>query len=203
MPGENGGMKSPARRPATYEDIVRLPEGWVGQIVDGDLEAHPRPAAGHAAAAFTLGGELSGPFQRGRGGGPGGWWFFVEPELHLSRNILVPDLAGWRIERMPKRPPADQVKFESAPDWVCEILSPSTASLDRVKKRRVYEREGVSWLWFLDPVGDVLEAYALKERTYSPLGTWGPGETPRVAPFDAIALELDAIWDAPDAPSAP
>lgn len=184
-------MAKPVRKPATYEDLLRLPEHMTGQIIDGELYAMPRPAAPHVRVASELGGELYGPFHRGRGG-PGGWWIFHEPELHLGAHIVVPDLAGWRREEMPQAPRADQKFFELRPSWVCEVLSPSTASFDQVKKRRVYETAGVRWLWFLDPLGRTLQAFDLDEKAF--LGTWGPGESPRVPPFDALELELDEIW---------
>jgi Uma2 family endonuclease len=185
-------MGSPKPRPATYEDLLRLPESMTGQIVDGELYAMPRPGAPHLLVTSNLGGELNVRFQRGMGG-PGGWWILDEPELHLGANVLVPDLAGWRIEEMPQFP-LDKQFFELRPNWVCEVLSPSTASLDRVKKRRLYESAGVQWLWFIDPVGRTVDAYELRSGSYALLGMWGPGEAPQIPPFEAINLELDAIW---------
>src|SRR5690606_30130204 len=123
----------------------------------------PRPAAIHAVAASVLGGELSGPFHRGRGG-PGGWVILDEPELHLGGDVLVPDLAGWRRERMPEIP--DAAGFELAPDWVCEVLSPSTEAVDRAQKVRLYAREGVAHVWLLNPRGRTLEVLALDGSGY-------------------------------------
>src|ERR1700690_2368947 len=120
----------PAKRPATYDDLFNVPAHLVAEIVDGELIPSPRPAARHATAASALGEELGPPFKRGRGG-PGGWVILDEPELHIVGQIMVPDLAGWRRERMPEIP--DVAFFELAPDWVCEVLSPSTAALDRTR----------------------------------------------------------------------
>lgn len=193
-------MRELHRAPATLEDLKDVPEGWTGQIVDGELWALPRPAFGHGRVTSELGFELVGPFGRGRGG-PGGWLILDEPELHLSADVLVPDLAGWRRERLPVDPPADTPFLTIAPDWVCEVLSPSTMRLDRVKKRRSYLREHVQWLWYIDPVSKTLEAYALTGDRYVELGAWGEGEKVRVAPFEALELELDALWGTE--PSAP
>src|SRR5687767_10568546 len=108
-----------AKKPATYSDLLALPENVVGAILDGELVAAPRPAFGHARVGSGRGGDLMGPFDRGRGG-PGGWWILHEVELHLGPDVLVPDLAGWRRTRMPK-PPAPTEPFVSlAPDWLCE-----------------------------------------------------------------------------------
>lgn len=194
-------MRELHRTPATLDDLKSVPEGWTGQIVDGELWALPRPAYGHSRVTSSLGFELGGPFDRGRGG-PGGWIILDEPELHLGRDVLVPDLAAWRRERLPE-PPADTPYLTIAPDWVCEVLSPSTARLDRVKKWASYLRERVQWIWFIDPVARTLEAYALEGPDYLRLGTWEPGDRPRVAPFNAIELELDALWGPEPAPPAP
>src|SRR5262249_9124378 len=129
-----------SERPATYADIEALPPNMVGEIVRGVLYASPRPASPHAAAASAVGEELAPPFKRGRGG-PGGWVILSEPELHLREDVLVPDLGGWRRDRMPEMPHV--AAFDLAPDWGCEVLSPSTAKLDRGEKLPVYARERV------------------------------------------------------------
>jgi Uma2 family endonuclease len=164
----------------------------IGQLVDGELIASPRPAIDHTNVASVLGQDLGGPFHRGRGG-PGGWWILDEPELHLGADVLVPDLAGWRRERLPLLP--RRAFFELVPDWVCEILSPSTARIDRVQKMAAYAREGLAHLWLVDPVARTLEAYRLEaDRTWRVAGTYGGDAAVRVEPFDAIELELGALW---------
>lgn len=186
-------MRNPTRKPATYEDLKAVPAHQMAQIVDGELIVMPRPAAGHTIVTSNLGADLTGPFGRGKGG-PGGWLILDEPELHLTDDILVPDLAGWRRDRLPAEIPGDLAFFTVVPDWVCEVLSPSTAAIDRVQKARIYAREGVRWRWTIDPIGKTLEADELRDGRWSSLGVWGPGEKPRVPPFDAIELELDAWW---------
>ncbi len=192
-------MRELHRAPATVDDLKDVPEGWTGQIVDGELWALPRPAFGHGRVTSQLGSELNPPFGRGRGG-PGGWLILDEPELRLSGEVLVPDLAGWTRERLPTDPPPETPFFTLAPDWVCEVLSPSTMRLDRVKKRRSYLRERVHWLWYIDPIGRTLEAYRIEGAEYVALGTWEAGEKARIAPFEAIELELDALWGADPKP---
>ena len=140
--GEYG--KGMERKPATSADLEALPANRVGELIAGTLYSSPRPASPHSMAAASLGGELHLPFRRGRGG-PGGWLFFTEPELHLEEDVLVPDLAGWRRERMPEPPEA--AAFTLAPDWLCEVLSPSTAPLDRSHKLPVYAREESQFSW--------------------------------------------------------
>ena len=182
------------KRRATYADLEALPVPLVGEIVEGELFASPRPASRHALAAAALGGELYGPFQRGTGG-PGGWLILDEPELHFGEDVLVPDLAGWRRERMPEVP--DVAFFTLAPDWVCEVLSPSTARLDRARKLPAYARAGVAHAWYLDPIARTLEAFQLREGRWSLAATHGGDVTVQVEPFDALPLELSALWAGP------
>jgi Uma2 family endonuclease len=122
----------------------------VAEIVDGELYTSPRPASPHALAASAIGQDLA-PFSRrpGSPAGPGGWWILDDPELHFGADVVVPDLAGWRHERMPSIP--NVAYFELAPDWLCEVVSPSTGRLDRVRKMPVYGRAGVSHMWLVDP----------------------------------------------------
>jgi Uma2 family endonuclease len=191
-------LPSPKAHPATYEDIMRLPEHLVGQIVDGDLVVSPRPAPRHALASSLVGGALSGPFHRGRGG-PGGWIILDEPELHLDPHVLVPDLAGWRRERMRVLP--DTAWFALAPDWVCEVLSPSTAILDRTRKQDIYREQGVAWLWFVDPAARTLEVLNGTEHGWIVAGTFGGEGEVRVPPFDAVAIDIGALWDLTPTPT--
>jgi Uma2 family endonuclease len=184
-------MADPAKRRATYEDLAAVPDHLVAEIIHGELVAHPRPAAAHARAASVLGSELTGPFDRGKGG-PGGWLILDEPELHLGGHILVPDLAAWRRERMPELP--DATAFELAPDWVCEVLSPTTAATDRADKMPIYAAQAVRHLWLIDPSTRTLEAYRLESGRYSVLGTWHGDSASPIEPFEAVPLDLGALW---------
>ena len=171
-----------------------MPPHVVGEIVDGELHVSPRPASPHARASSVLGGQLGGSFDWG-GSGPGGWILLDEPELHLGPDVLVPDLAGWRRERMPELPRA--AFFTLAPDWVCEVISPSTARLDRVRKLRAYARERVHHVWLIDPDARTLEVYRLEGEHYVLLAQHEDDERVRAEPFDAIELELAALWIPP------
>ena len=188
-------MRDPDRPDATLDDLKKVPADRLAQIVEGALVVMPRPGIGHAHATTVLTGELYGPFRMGRGG-PGGWIILFEPEVHFPRNVLVPDVAGWRKERMPELPSGSTPHLSLAPDWVCEVISPSTASIDRVQKRRVYAREKVSYFWLIDPLERVLTAYVLEGSDYRELGTWGGDEDRyvKVAPFEALQLDLAALW---------
>lgn len=184
----------PARRPATYEDLLALPEGVKGEIIDGELYTSPRPRFEHAHIELTLGGDLQGPFQRGRGG-PGGWWILVEPGIEVPRSPeFSPDVAGWRRERMPAPPDRGQ-PIRVVPDWACEILSPSTRSFDMLVKRRFYAEIGVTWLWYVDTETRTLSASRLHEGHWLELGVWGNDEKVRVEPFVEVELDLAYWWD--------
>ncbi|MCY1018379.1 Uma2 family endonuclease [Pyxidicoccus sp. MSG2] len=181
------------RKPATYADLEALPPDKIGELIGGVLYASPRPTMGHSRVATHLHGELYGPFARGRGGGPGGWLIRFEPELHLGDDVLVPDVTGWRRERVPSLPDGPAARI--APDWVCEVLSPSTAVLDRDKKMTVYAREGVRHVWLIDPKPRTLEVFRLEGAHYLRLATWTGDTTVRAEPFDALALELQRLWE--------
>lgn len=170
----------------------------MAEILDGELHATPRPAPRHADAASGLGGALRGPFDRGRGG-PGGWRILAEPELHLGADVLVPDLAGWRRERLPVLP--DTAYFPLAPDWICEVVSPSTAALDRVAKLSIYARERVTHAWLVDPLARTLEVLRLENGRWTIVSTWSGLAAVRAEPFDAIDLELSLLWE--DEPQPP
>lgn len=184
-------MVLPSKAPVTYEDLRALPEHLVGEIVDGELYASPRPSLLHAGAASALGEELGAPFKRGRGG-PGGWVILDEPELHIDGQTMVPDLAGWRRERMPAIP--DEAFSSLAPDWVCEVSSPSTAVLDRRRKMPHYVRAGVRHLWIVDPGARMLEIYRAEGGHWTLLGTHSDDDKVRAEPFDAIELDLEVLW---------
>lgn len=184
-------MASTARKKATYEDLLAVPDHLVAEILAGGLYTSPRPAPRHAMASSVLGADIGSPFHRGRGG-PGGWWIPDEPELHLGEDVLVPDLAGWRRERMPRLP--EEAWFSLAPDWVCEVLSPSTARIDRVLKLPIYAREGVGHTWLVDPLARTLEVLRLDGSSWRIVATHGGDERVRAEPFQAVELDLLALW---------
>ena len=186
-------MANPAKRHATYDDLLAVPEHLVAELIHGELYTYPRPALPHARATSRLGIDLGGPFDRGKGG-PGGWIILDEPELHLHGDVLVPDLAGLRRERVPEMPTTPA--FELAPDWVCEVLSPATAAVDRTDKMGIYAREQVRHVWLVDPTIATLEVFRLLNgKTYEAIVAWRGDATVRAEPFDAIELELAAIWE--------
>jgi Uma2 family endonuclease len=183
--------------PNLHADVVaayrNAPEHVNVEIIDGELFTMPRPGAPHASAATDLVVELGPPFTRGRGG-PGGWVLLVEPELHLNTkpDIVDPDLAGWRRERMPVIP--DTAAITLAPDWVCEILSEGTEAHDRGRKMRVYRRAGVAHYWLVDPRIHLLEVYRLEGGRYTLVDTWEGDAKVRAEPFDAFELDLALLW---------
>ena len=187
-----------ARRPATYDDLVRVPDHLVAELLEGDLYTTPRPAAPHALAASTLGVEVGGPFQSGRGG-PGGWWILDEPELHLGNDVVVPDLAGWRRSTLPQIPDAPAITV--APGWICEVLSPSTEAMDRVPKLRIYARERVSHVWLVNPRSYTLEVLRRGDGHWIVAATHDGDQVVHAEPFEAVPLELFRLWgrNAPDA----
>ena len=184
-------MTSTAQRLASYEDLFDLPEHLIGEILHGQLITQPRPTPRHAFSASGIGAELTPPFQRGRGG-PGGWWILDEPELHLAGHILVPDLAGWRRERMPVFP--ETAYFTLAPDWVCEVLSPGTARTDRVVKAPIYATQGVAWLWLVDPDQRTLEVYRLLEGHWLLEETAQEDDSVAPPPFAEHRFSLADLW---------
>ena len=174
---------------ATYDDLRDVPDHFVAEIFDGDLYATPRPALPHAHAGSVLGAKILGSFHRS---GPGGWVILNEPELHFGNDVLVPDLAGWRRERLPRVPPDPYMTL--APDWVCEVLSASTETIDRGKKLRIYARESVAYVWLVDPLRQTLEVLSLVSKKWTLLDSHEGADRVRAAPFDAVELELGALW---------
>jgi Uma2 family endonuclease len=185
-------MTQPARTEATYEDLVNLPENITGEIIDGELIAAPRPARRHLHAASILGGEIMPPYQFGRGGGPGGWIIYDEPEIHLGANVLVPDLAGWRIGKLTVSP--EEHRFTDPPDWVCEILSPASARTDRIKKMPIYAHHQVPYAWLIDPIQRMLEVFMLESGRWLVLGAHAENDKVRADPFQEIEIDLSNLW---------
>ena len=179
------------RRPATYADVLAAPEHLVAEIIDGELVTMPRPAPRHAVSISNLITLINGPFDLGRGG-PGGWWIIDEPELHLGKEILVPDIAGWRRERMPAVP--ETAYFSLAPDWVCEIPSPSSARYDRGSKRQSYARHGVSHCWYVETAGRLMECYELRDGQWVLLQTYVENDEVAASPFAEVPFPLGLLW---------
>ena len=188
----------PARKPARYDDILDVPDTKVAEIIDGEVIVSPRPASPHANAASVMGADLNSAFHYPPGdrGNPGGWWILTEPELHFLDDVLVPDQAGWRRERMPKLP--NVPAFTDAPDWVCEVVSPSTGRIDRSRKMRIYAREGVRHLWLVDPLLRTIEVYRLSDGEWVVEAVHAGDAPARIAPFDAIELDVARWWLDPD-----
>ncbi|MBS1213980.1 MAG: hypothetical protein H6R26_2597 [Proteobacteria bacterium] len=184
-------MLTPAERFATYEDLCQVPDHLIAQIIHGELVTLPRPAPRHARASSIMSGKLIPPYDEGSGG-PGGWWILFEPELHLGRDILVPDLAGWRRARMPTLP--ETAYFELAPDWVCEVLSPSTAQMDRVDKLPIYASHGVGHVWLVDPDAQTLEVFALHEGHWRLECAFKAADEVCAPPFEALSFGLASLW---------
>ncbi|HET9955982.1 MAG TPA: Uma2 family endonuclease [Polyangiaceae bacterium] len=184
-------MADSARRRANYDDLRDVPPHLIAEILQGELVTSPRPGPPHAQAASSLAGELYAPFHRGRGG-PGGWIILNEPELHLRGDILVPDIAGWRRERMPALPVS--AAFELAPDWICEVLSASTASTDRAVKVPIYAREKIGHIWLVDPVLQILEVLRLDGPGYRIAGVWRGDVTVQCEPFETLPIRLLDLW---------
>ena len=189
------GVKSEAVSPrATYQDVLDAPAHMVAEIVAGNLYTFSRPAMPHAKASAGLMRSIGPPFESGNRG-PGGWWIVFEPELHLGKDIVVPDLAGWRRERMPVFPTSAFCTL--APDWVCEVLSPSTRALDLGGKQAVYSREGVGYLWFVDPNEKSLAAFELRGSEWVLIDKLFDDATVSIPPFEAISFDLGELWPPP------
>lgn len=179
----------PLKKGATYADLARVPEHYVAEMFDGALYASPRPALPHVRAATRLAAKLDDPFDFD---GPGGWIFLAEPEVHFGNDVLVPDIAGWRRERLPALP--NRAYLTLAPDWVCEVLSPSTEAIDRGQKLRIYSRERVAHAWLVDPLRQTIEVFELEAGSLTQRDQHHGDASVRARPFDAVELELRALW---------
>jgi Uma2 family endonuclease len=184
-------MAGSGKKPATYADLEAAPPDLVAEIIDGELMTHPRPSPRHAAAANSLSDELTGPFQKSRGG-PGGWVFFVEPEIQFRKSILVPDIAGWRRERLTEYP--ENNYFNVVPDWVCEILSGSTEKRDRTLKMDIYGEARIPFFWLIDPRLQILEAFENGDGHWTKVGNWNSDDDVRAPSFEAVAFSLADLW---------
>ena len=178
------------KKGATYEDLCRVPDRFIAEILDGDLYASPRPALPHARAASVLIARLGAAFDLDDK--PGGWIMLFAPELRFGNDVLVPGIAGWRRERLPSLP--DVAYLTLAPDWICEVVSPATETIDRGQKLRIYTREGVAFAWLVDPLRQSLEVLAFESGNLERIEGHHGSVRVRARPFDAIELELSALW---------
>lgn len=192
----------PLRRRATYEDVLRAPPELTAEVLDGELFLMPRPRRAHLRSASGLGAFLFGAFQVGVGG-PGGWTIIDEPELHLGPepDIVVPDLGGWRSGRLVDREDVDEAFITVVPDWVCEILSPGTLRIDRMKKMPIYAREKVGHVWLVEPRERTIEVFRHDGRSYTLVGTFGGDDAVRAEPFEAAEIPPAFLWGKEATPS--
>ncbi|MBA3393670.1 MAG: Uma2 family endonuclease [Deltaproteobacteria bacterium] len=186
-------MSDPAdkKKLATYQDVLDAPPYTVAEIIAGELHVSPRPGTPHAVIASALGGELYSPFGAGRGG-PGGWTILDEPELHFRDEVVVPDLAGWREERLPIVP--DEPFLTLSPDWICEVLSRSTETRDRLEKMPLYASVGIRHAWLVQAKSRSIEAFRLHDGMWLAIGVYRDAGKARIEPFDAIELDLARLW---------
>ncbi len=185
-------MTEPAIKRATYDDLFGIPENMTGEIMNGELYVTPRPSRKHSNTAASLGYELGPPYHFGRGGGPGGWIILDEPEIAFGENILVPDMAGWKKERFPVEEPHNWISV--APDWICEILSPTTAQVDRTEKMPIYARHQVPYAWLVDPILKTLEVFRLEPEHWVVLGVYAKSAKVRAEPFSEVEIDLGLLW---------
>jgi len=194
----DSGMAVGARRPATLADLEALPATWRGEIIDGELYAHPRPDANHSNIETACAEDLRGPFHRGRGG-PGGWWILIEPGIEVPGSPeFSPDLAGWRRDRLARLPIGKRI--DVVPDWVCEVHSPSTRAYDLAVKHPFYARIGVAWSWYVDPDVRVVRVSRLVSGQWVEHAVFAGDTTVRAEPFEAIEIDLSAWWEASPPP---
>ena len=187
------------REPARFEDLQTVPGHLTGEILDGELVVSPPPTAQAVLTRAALNAELARRWGGAEGGGSAGWWLADGVQVRLGLNALVPDITGWRRQRLQRAPGA---VVDVAPDWVCEILTPSTAIIDRTRKLGLYARHGVAWAWLIEPVHRTVEVLWLEGDEWVVAGNYGGDQKARIPPFDAIELQLGGLWAAPEAPGA-
>jgi hypothetical protein len=188
-------MTAPAKLPATYADLEALPANLTGEIIFDALHAHPRPVTRHVTGAHRLSVTVASPFEFGRGG-PGGWIFLPEEELHLGPHVVVPDISGWRAERLPADY-GESAFITVPPDWICEVMSPRTESVDRVEKRRIYATYGVGHLWYIDPRSRTLEVFERQDREWLLKQAYAEHEDVCAPPFLELTFPLKQLWPFP------
>jgi Uma2 family endonuclease len=183
----------------TLADLDALPPGTVGEIINGVLYTMTRPRARHQRTMTRIGSAVGEPFDMGHGG-PGGWWIVTGPGIELPNTPEIsPDVAGWRRERMPELPGDEPIRL--VPDWVCEILSRTTRRHDQLIKMPYYAEVGVPYSWIVDLEARVLTAQRLESRHWVTIGTYSDETEARIAPFDAVPLNV-ADWWPPAVPTS-
>lgn len=188
-------MTSAAKRAATLEEFLAIPgSDRFHELVDGEIVRKADPSGEHGSSQSGVIGWIQWPFQRPPGrGGPGGWWFATEVEVLLATSDVVrPDIAGWRRESVPERPTGFPV--EHRPDWICEVLSPSNASHDRVRKLGIYHRAEVPFYWIVDPREETLAVMQWSKPGYVTVLAARRGDTVRATPFEAIEIEVGTLF---------
>lgn len=185
-------MAELAKKKATYDDLYSIPDNMTGEIIDGELTVTPRPSRKHVFTTSVLDKKIGPRYQFGEGGGPGGWIILIEPEIGLGEDIIVPDLAAWKKERFPISEESNWIS--AAPNWICEILSPSTFRNDKVKKMPLYARHAVGYIWLIDPIAMTMDAFRLESGRWSLLGSYAEDDKVRVEPFQEIEINLFDLW---------
>lgn len=185
-------MGEPADKSATYEDLFELPPNVVGEIINGELITHPRPGPKHANASSALAALLRTKFGSGPTRTQEDWWILFEPECHLGKDIVVPDIAGWRKTTMPELP--DTAWFNVRPDWVCEVVSPSTAKYDRGIKREIYAGAEVPHYWLVDPIARIIEVFVLRSRNWIQTDLASDEQVVNLEPFEILPFDLTLLW---------
>jgi Uma2 family endonuclease len=182
----------PARRRAQYEDLLSLPADVRAEILNGEITTQPAPKPRHSKPQGALRHFIGGPFDDDDGfGGPGGWWIFVEVDVRLGQDIVRPDLSGWRRERLPE---PDTRLIDVVHDWVCEVLSESNEAHDRVTKRALYAKHGVSHYWIVDPEALTLEALSLEGGRWVDAGSFDATSSARIPPFEHVELPVGRLF---------
>jgi Uma2 family endonuclease len=184
-------MTKHAKKNASYEDLQKYPEGTRAEIIDGVVEVTPRPNHSHRAVELNLGSLLNTNFGRKSGGNS--WIIELEPEVKFNSDILIPDIAGWRIERRPDPNPMESL-VSILPNWTCEIVSPSSGRMDRIVKYNIYLKTGVDYYWIIDPVTKTLEAFVNEAPKWNRIGAWAENDKARIAPFEELELDLSSLW---------